>query len=731
MAFDWNNFILVPQDSSCHIQPGWYCDFHFGYGCDVIEEDALNEKYCIQVLRIGITNADTEIDELERDLVFLQSELAWAENEEWSDICCNALRKRIDCLYISLWNLKSKDKNNMEVSLSVKPAESLHEIIKALLRDHFQEKIKQLPDVAVLNSSGSPGEAIKVLEENKNCCSSGLGVVVKEEMEESSITPMENSTFLKTSLTLQENETNNSETVKVWEALSLLTLTSLLLLLLVNFLFLMPYFFYGQLVGDFSSHPLKGERIEHDFTPKKKKNVQDASLKSADEKRKNLEMVKVQCVDNISKNSCRNASKHAVTHSKRKKPLSISDLKIISEGSKDDSSISAADVLIVDSSLNHMGMSTNMGKNAKLVNTVVQDSGSNAYCRETGHCIDMIKPCMSYVGVSGNEEVSTCCSTVNGRSKLLISSLNSEEKKNPSKADKPVNAIVQNIKGVTWGDATSLSWGRNNSDSKLATSKQAKGGNSNTIPDALRPPSGLSGRRNDSDPGLVTSRQLKVENADGSSAALRHSVDLNQGRNNCDSRLGGFRQENGGNCDINQKLCDFALKIARKRNIKKSSLADETDSSCSSSEAEGKKKRSQLIVNTEHSVLTSTLELQDGKGTETDKTKTLTEVGTMQPEVEMAETAANDDKFNFDLSVKPQKQKAKRKAESSSLNDQEPVSHSVKTVLNSPTISKAKRRWNAGLGSDSSSSNQSWKGKMKKKFLNGQFEAEEKQLCSG
>ncbi|TXG48690.1 hypothetical protein EZV62_024565 [Acer yangbiense] len=701
MAFDWNNFILVPQDSSCHIQPGWYCDFHFGYGCDVIEEDALNEKYCIQVLRIGITNADTEIDELERDLVFLQSELAWAENEEWSDICCNALRKRIDCLYISLRNLKSKDKNNMEVPLSAKPAESLHEIIKALLRDHFQEKIKQneqLPDVAVLNSSGSPGEAIKVLEENKNCCSSGSGVVVKEEMEESSITPMENSTFLKTSLTLQENGTKNSETVK--------------------------------LVGDFGSHPLKGERIEHDFTPKKKKNVQDASLKSADEKRKNLEMVKVQRVDNISKNSWRNASKHAVSHSKRKKPLSISDLKIISEGAKDDSSVAAADVLIVDSSLNHMGMNTNMGKNAKLVTTVVQDSGSNACCHETGHCIDMIKPCMSDVGVSGNEEVSTCCSTVNGRSKLLISLLNSEEKKNPSKADKPVNAIVQNIKGVTLGDATSLGGGRNNSDSKLATSGQVKGGNSNTIPDALRPPSGLSGRRNDSDPGLVTSRQLKVENADGSSAALRHSIDLNQGRNNCDSRLGGFRQENGGNCDINQKLCDFALKIAHKRNIKKSSLADKPDSSCSSSEAEGKKKRSQLIVSTEHSVLTSTLELQDGKGTEADTTETLTEVGTMQPEVQMAETAANDDKFNLDLSVKPQKQKAKRKAESSSLNDQEPVSLSVKSVLNSPSISKAKRGWNTGLGSDSSSSNQSWKGKMKKKILNGQFE-EEKQLCSG
>jgi len=43
---------------------------------DVIEEDALNEKSCIQVLRILITKADTEIDELEQDLVSLQSQLA-------------------------------------------------------------------------------------------------------------------------------------------------------------------------------------------------------------------------------------------------------------------------------------------------------------------------------------------------------------------------------------------------------------------------------------------------------------------------------------------------------------------------------------------------------------------------------------------------------------------------------------------------------------------------------
>ncbi|KAL5767473.1 hypothetical protein ACOSQ2_014256 [Xanthoceras sorbifolium] len=674
MAFDSNTFILVPpQDSSCHIQPGWHCDFYFGNGCDVIEEDALNEKYCIQVLRILITNADTDIDELEKDLVFLQSELAWTEYEEWSDICCNALRKKIDCLYISLRNLKSKDKNDMEVPVSMKPAEHLHEIVKALLRDHFQEKIKQPLDVVVSDSCGSSG--------------SGSDVVIKEDMEDFSITPTENGTVLKTPLTHQGNESNNSETVKSIREFGPQPLE-----------LVAGHPDEKKVLGSFDlKDARKGECIEQDFTPKKKKMVRNSSLKSADERRRNLKMVKVQRVDNISKNSCRKALKHAVTFSKRKKPMNISDSKIISEETKDISSISAADVLIVDSLLNPIGKSTNMG-----------------------------------MEVSGNEEVSTCCSTVSGRSKLLISSLNPKGKANPSKSDKPINATVQNIKTDALMDATGQSGRRNNTHSKLATSGKAKGGNSNIIPDALRLPSGLSGRRNDSGRGLVTSRQLKVENADGSPAALRHSFGFNQRRNNCDSRLGGFRQENGGNCDIDQKLCDFALKVIRKRDIKESNftLAHQTDSSCSCSEAEGKKKHSQIIVDTEHSALTSPLELQDGKGKHT--TKTLPEEGTMQPDVQTAETAVNDQKFNLDLSVKPKKQKAKRKTKSSLLNVQEPVSLSAKTVLKSPSIFKAKRQRKSGLdGSDSSSLDQSWKGKiMKKKLQNGQCEAVEKQFCS-
>ncbi|KAK2651945.1 hypothetical protein Ddye_011801 [Dipteronia dyeriana] len=623
MAFDINNLILAPQDSSCYTQPGWHCDFYFGYGCDVIEEDALNEKYCVQVLRILITKTDTEINELEKDLVSLQNELAWVEYEEWPDICCNALRKKIDSLHISVRNLRNKDKNNMGVHLSIKPAESLHEIIKALLGDLSKETVKQNEaplDVVVLDSSDSQGQATEDLEENKKHCSAGSSVIVKGEMKESSITLLENGSMLKTSLILLEDETNNSETVK--------------------------------LVSNFSQHPLelapghpdekillgsfelenarKGEEKECDFTPKKKKMVQDSSLKAADESRQNLEMVVVQVVQDSSlkaadergrnqemvevqpadiklKNSCR-------TYSKRKKPLNISDSKIINEEAKDISSISAA------------GKGTNIGKKVK-----------------------------------------------------------------------PANAIVRNIRADALSDTTGR---RSNSDSKLATtSGKAKGGNSNI---------------NNTDPGLATSRLVKVEIADGSPAALRHATGLNQQSDNCDSRLGARRQENGENCDMNQKLCDFTLKVARKR-IKESNstLAGKTDSSYSSSEAEGNRKHSQIIVkvekvdltDTRHATITPILELQDGKGMESTKTLPV-----------LAETAATNDKFNLDLCVKPQNQKARKKTESSSVNVQEPVFLSAKMVSNSPSVSKAKRQRKAGLGSDSSGS---------KKIQNGQCEAEE------
>ncbi|PKI75388.1 hypothetical protein CRG98_004217 [Punica granatum] len=80
--------------------------FYAGVGVDLIEENVHNEISCVQVLRILIAKADAEIDELEESLVSLQCELAGKEHEEWCDVCCDALKEKIDCVDKYLRSLK-------------------------------------------------------------------------------------------------------------------------------------------------------------------------------------------------------------------------------------------------------------------------------------------------------------------------------------------------------------------------------------------------------------------------------------------------------------------------------------------------------------------------------------------------------------------------------------------------------------------------------------------------
>lgn len=93
-----------------------------------------------------ISKADTEIEELEKDLVILQSELAWAENREWSEICSTSLREKINCLDISIQSLKNENERDINVHLLMRrePAERIHEIIKVLLRRYCLENDEQV-----------------------------------------------------------------------------------------------------------------------------------------------------------------------------------------------------------------------------------------------------------------------------------------------------------------------------------------------------------------------------------------------------------------------------------------------------------------------------------------------------------------------------------------------------------------------------------------------------------
>ncbi|KAJ0042120.1 hypothetical protein Pint_17833 [Pistacia integerrima] len=727
MAFVSSNF-PVPQESSCYTQLGWQCDFYFGYGFDAIEEDATNEKYCIQVLRILITKADTEIDELEKDLVFLQNELAGVEYEEWFEICCNALRKQIDCLYIA-----------------------------ALLGDYCNDKDKQPLDVMVLDSSDSTILAAEHLEESTKFIFPDSSVVVKEESQASSITYTESGSFLNTPLTHQEKRRNNSEAVKLRHT---------------NGKDSSPNSLKSE-AGDLDEKEvlssvdmetaMKGEAGEHCFTSVCNEVVQNSSLNYIDERRCNLELAMDQPADIILKKTNKVGLKHIVNHSNKEKNFCSSNSKIVSDEAEENSSASTEDVIILDSALNSMGKNAKLCKRIKLINTVNKDSDSNACTREEGHHNARRTRCKPDLEVNGNEEVSTCHTISAGKDKMLDSSSDLEGKVNPPKAEKPATAVMRDANADALRHATCFSGGRNNSDLRLSIPRQAKvgnsdsssestdalshttlsrqkkGGNSDTSLGALSPATGLSRRRNYSDSALTTSRQLRVGNSDVSSAALGHATGLDQRRNNSDSKVGAFRQAKGRNCEFDQKLCDFAQKAARKRGIKESNsiLADRFKSSYLSSEAKGKGKPSLPIVkvekscltDTEQSALTSLLNLQDDKGKKTANAQAV-EGKKQGKDVQMAETIANNVKFNTDLSVKPQKHYVKRKFKSNSPSGKESGLQSVEMIPQSSFAAKAKRQLKSEPGSDSSSSNHSLNTKiMKKAVQHGQCEAEEQSIA--
>lgn len=100
----------------------------------MIEETALNEKSCIQVLEVLISNANAEILELEEDLIILKSQLAWAD-ESWSETCSAALNEKIDCLDISLRSLENADVHDEPDFVGCllshrEPAEKMHQLLQ-------------------------------------------------------------------------------------------------------------------------------------------------------------------------------------------------------------------------------------------------------------------------------------------------------------------------------------------------------------------------------------------------------------------------------------------------------------------------------------------------------------------------------------------------------------------------------------------------------------------------
>ncbi|XWS43112.1 hypothetical protein CRYUN_Cryun16bG0074100 [Craigia yunnanensis] len=472
MACDLWGPLSPEEEGSCCLQPEWQYDLYFGYGFDMIEENALNEKSCIQVLRILITKADTEIDELEKDLVLLQSELAWAEHEEWSDFCCHALREKINCLDISIRKLRNKDENDIEVYLLMhtEPAEKLHELVKALLKSFCHEKNEQnersLDDV-VLDSRSSSPEQLAALHKNQKSSTSNSCFIAKDENNGPSVSPKENCTSSNPSTELEEKKANSSETLAKADVKDLIPHS------------LPPaadQFDEKEVVTTLDLEPTKKQRIKECGPTLKDNNViRHSSPMSTQKRMHNLDRTKESAAQFVNSSDL-DALKHSAGHLNKKKKLSASSLKIVSEEATVQTSISAADMLILDSSSNLMGEGADLSKKVKVeqpANTIAKDLGSIAHKQTTGHSNEIKKLCKRDLKVNGCE-VQGCYTTTIGKSKISNSCLNPEHKGNFLKADKPANAVVKTISPDNLRHATGLNGKENNSESRLGAFGQAE-----------------------------------------------------------------------------------------------------------------------------------------------------------------------------------------------------------------------------------------------------------------
>lgn len=85
----------------------------------MIEQDALNEISCLQVLKILITKAYSEIAELEDEILMLQSQLVCACADKGSyDMCFAVLHKKIDNLESLLRALKNENEQVCNITCS-------------------------------------------------------------------------------------------------------------------------------------------------------------------------------------------------------------------------------------------------------------------------------------------------------------------------------------------------------------------------------------------------------------------------------------------------------------------------------------------------------------------------------------------------------------------------------------------------------------------------------------
>ncbi|KAJ8570464.1 hypothetical protein K7X08_037436 [Anisodus acutangulus] len=92
------------SDESSYLANSWQYNLYYDPRLDVIEEDALNEKSCVQVLKILIKKADSEIAELEDDILMLQRQLACEDDMRFVEL--NKKIANLDSMLRALKNEK-------------------------------------------------------------------------------------------------------------------------------------------------------------------------------------------------------------------------------------------------------------------------------------------------------------------------------------------------------------------------------------------------------------------------------------------------------------------------------------------------------------------------------------------------------------------------------------------------------------------------------------------------
>lgn len=112
----------------------------------MLEEDALNEKSCMQVLKIWIDKADEDIVKLEEDILMLKCQLVW-DDVDWSEQCSAVLREKIDHLDNLIQGLKENRENGIRVETEELPPR-LHDLLKPLL-ENYLVKPKQVRVVSI------------------------------------------------------------------------------------------------------------------------------------------------------------------------------------------------------------------------------------------------------------------------------------------------------------------------------------------------------------------------------------------------------------------------------------------------------------------------------------------------------------------------------------------------------------------------------------------------------